>query len=268
MENTEVDKVGKINEFKVYKQSANVFLHCMKRIGYLKEILKNKAIILRYNVENIEYLQLKAMEEIAFPMICFCDIFLTRIKWHMMSYGKYGIGLDKNFCIAQGMNPIHYVNEHSQLVRDLRGTMLKLCQDIDATNEVYCDQLMHNLLYMKPICGPMKIGNNQNKQTLFIDEREWRYIPKIDASKTEMELVLYGDEKVSEKIKLYSDAMKYYKYGWLYLNVDTIKYILVRNDRDVVRMIKYIKKLDSWNEEEKSILISKLIRYDTLKEDM
>lgn len=30
MENIEVDKVGKFNEFKVYKQNANVFLHCMK----------------------------------------------------------------------------------------------------------------------------------------------------------------------------------------------------------------------------------------------
>lgn len=71
------------------KQSANTLFKFMKKIDYLKEIIENSAIIPRYNNEIIEYLKLGVVNEIAFPMICFCDINLTKLKSHSEIYGSF-----------------------------------------------------------------------------------------------------------------------------------------------------------------------------------
>ena len=44
-------------------QSANVFLHCMRKEEYLKTILLNHAFIPRYNIEDISYLQLSGYDK-------------------------------------------------------------------------------------------------------------------------------------------------------------------------------------------------------------
>lgn len=171
MQKLEIEAISR-SKTNIYKQSANVFLHCMKKIKYLKEILENRAIIPRYNVENIGFLNIDGEEEIAFPMICFCDIFLGKLKSHMSVYGEYGIGLDKNFGIYNGFEPINYVNTDSKLIKNLRNTMRYLYNNYDGSvDDIYIEQLMHNLLYIKPIYGKMKVCDNIYRNVLFADER-------------------------------------------------------------------------------------------------
>ena len=90
--------------------SANILCNYMTRIEYLKEAIRNMAFIPRYVEENLEYLNVQDLHTIAFPMTCFCDIPLTKVKNHMEVYGEYGVAIKKKVCIERDVQPILYLN--------------------------------------------------------------------------------------------------------------------------------------------------------------
>ena len=61
-----------------YAQSANTLFHFMTKPEYLESILRRKAIIPRYCVETIDYLNIyngtHSFNEAAILQKCFCDI--------------------------------------------------------------------------------------------------------------------------------------------------------------------------------------------------
>ena len=72
--------------------SSNVLCNYMKEQSYLDLILKNRAIIPRYVIEPVKYLAIDGLDQICFPMTCFCDIPFSKVSVHMSRYGEYGIG--------------------------------------------------------------------------------------------------------------------------------------------------------------------------------
>ena len=98
-------------------QSANTLFHFEKKSEYLFSIIEKMAIVPRYCVEDIDYLDI-GIEEIAYPMLCFCDINLHKIQEHMNFYGQYGIAFSKQWGISRGIQPIQYVNPNSILRHD------------------------------------------------------------------------------------------------------------------------------------------------------
>ncbi|NOS83521.1 MAG: hypothetical protein HOP31_00140 [Ignavibacteria bacterium] len=46
-------------------------------------------------------------------VVCFCDIPFKNIDEHIIQYGKYGIGLSKEWCKKQGVTPLRYFHEHT-----------------------------------------------------------------------------------------------------------------------------------------------------------
>ena len=61
-----------------YTQSANTLFHFMKKQEYLNSILRRRAIIPRYCIETIDYLNIRngtrLFNEVAILQKCFCDI--------------------------------------------------------------------------------------------------------------------------------------------------------------------------------------------------
>lgn len=74
-----VDKQPFNNMYIKPKQSANALFNFMRKLEYLKIILKNSAVIPRYFEEDINYLGLD-VGKISIPVTCFCDINLQRIR--------------------------------------------------------------------------------------------------------------------------------------------------------------------------------------------
>lgn len=102
------------------EQSANALFTCMRNIRFLKDILKRKKIYPRYYKEDIEYLHLPGLSGIAYPMKCFCDIFLNKLEKHMDKYGEYGIALTKEWGLTNKIQPIQYINENSFLYTSIQ----------------------------------------------------------------------------------------------------------------------------------------------------
>lgn len=254
---------------KIYRQSANVFFHCMKKLAHLKQIFERKAILPRYNVEIIDFLNIPDCREIAFPMICFCDIFLKLLSPHMKNYGDYVIGLDKDFGIQNGFEPIQYINNKSEVAKKLQSVMNYLSANADeesAGEAIYSDQIISSLLYIKPLYGLMRLGDNISDNRLFTDEREWRFIP--DMTDSELDKLMPAKKLVQANLNLYSEAMTKYEKGWLKIDLDAVKYIIVKNDDEIDDMISFIKTLDNWKDHEKDRLLTKLLTFDELKKDM
>jgi len=55
----------------------------------------------------------------AIPMVCFCDIPLSQLVSHIDTYGKYGLGMSKEWGIKKGLNPVIYFNKNSLLAKRL-----------------------------------------------------------------------------------------------------------------------------------------------------
>ena len=85
-----------IERYSAPKQSTNTLFRFFKRPEYLFEALRRRAMIPRSYGENVDYLNI-GFHQIAYPMVCFCDITVHCLGDHMSLYGGYGIAFSKEW---------------------------------------------------------------------------------------------------------------------------------------------------------------------------
>lgn len=250
------------------KQSANVLFKFVTRIDYLKDTIRNKAIIPRYYEEMIDYIKLEDHKKIAFPMSCFCDIHLNKLVEHMSFYGSYGIGINKIWGIHNGIQPIQYINTESSLISDYKIVFLKSLSNEDSIPivEEYSNYLLTNLLFMKPLEGKM-FRNDRYENRNFHDEREWRYIPNMNDIETELPLIIPPYNMNPQAYSAYSEGIKQCRELWLKFDYTDIKYLIVENDKERIELIRFIKNEIDEEDNKKYELISKILVFNELKED-
>lgn len=205
-----------ISEYNDYIQSANTLFHFMKKSTYLIDILKKRAIIPRFCIENIEYLDIKNKEGNSFHQIgvlqkCFCDIpfhnltatfnvdgigtnfqeltesekkELTYNRSHPDYYGQYAIAFSKIWGEQNNLQPVQYITKNSSYIKTLVQSLTYALNE-DNIADFYVNDLINRLCYIKPLHGPMnRILERKDKPSItikliknFHDEREWRYVP-------------------------------------------------------------------------------------------
>lgn len=202
-----------------YAQSANTLFHFMKKSEYLKSILLKKAIVPRYCIENIEYLNIHigdiSFKEVAILQKCFCDIpfhklaenfelngvgevynslnedeklNLKKNNTHPDYYGKFAIAFSKSWGESKNLQPIHYLNENSIYTVEFT-KLLNSFLGVDNIPEEYVNVILNRLSFIKPLRGIMKrtIKRNNSENVSveiyknFHDEKEWRYVPNPTA---------------------------------------------------------------------------------------
>lgn len=115
-ETKELNAVPQLGAEIQWRNSANALCNYMKRFEYLQMILEKQAIIPRYVIEPLGYLRITGVEQLAFPMTCFCDIPLSKVAGHMSKYGRYGIAFNKATVMNKfRLQPIHYINSNFAL---------------------------------------------------------------------------------------------------------------------------------------------------------
>ena len=199
-----------------WNNSSNVLCNYMKKPEYLYLILKNSAIIPRYVMEPLDYLDLGDFKKICFPMTCFCDIPFSKVSTHMSRYGKYGIGLDKAAVLDKyRIQPIHYINEKSPLADDFKEAFqVAVKEKLSETAKRLADYLASTLMYMKPIWGWELNENSDMIQRVYQDECEWRYIPS-DSFPKELHLILSQNETTEKGKEKYSNVLERHDECWL-----------------------------------------------------
>ncbi len=252
-----------ICETLTWHNSANILCNYMRKAEYLYKAIKNLALMPRYFEEKMDYLNVGGFTSIAFPMICFCDIPLSKVASHMSEYGSYGIALKKHKFINKDIQPISYLNTNSRLCNDFTEALQKLfgSERIPKEWEIIPNAILSQLLYTKPISGIMKRVGYRSQKMLFQDECEWRYIPENLGDYPLFIPVEYLNDK---GIKKYSDALNKRKETWLRFDVKDIEYIIVPDEREAGNLIDFIIKMRGlkgvhiWNKTEKSEILSKI----------
>ena len=297
-----------------YAQSANTIFNFMKKSSYLKEILQKKAIIPRYCKENFEYLNIHN-EDIFFPEAfvlqkCFCDIPLHKLTesfnlnpvgenyqrlstnekkkiknnyTHTDFYGEYGIAFSKGWAEKNDLQPIHYLNEQSQYTKNF-AEMIGNVMDAADISDLYVDDILDRLCFIKPLRGIMKRKNEKETgdkieiefQKNFHDEKEWRYVPSKEVTKTvNIERVIANSYLLEENIDINQklNTLQYEKI-WLHYDYKDIRYIIVPDASARIEIINTIIDIprEKFNSEtdimiQKYILISRIMVLEEIRKD-
>lgn len=239
-------------------QSANTLFRFFEKSDYLYSTLKNKALIPRFYPENVDYLSI-GCHQIAYPMVCFCDINIHRLGNHLATYGGYGIAFSKNWGIHQGIQPLQYVNKHSILCKDFSTAFTSAMQTEQTIPAI--DYLLTQMFYLKPIEGTMpKNGKEISKN--FTDECEWRFIP--DVSKIDLPQAVSDDEIAS--IGVLNQTIADNECCWLKFSPSDIKYIILKNEDDFREICRIIDEITD-DEAVRRKLISQVLIWENVKED-
>jgi hypothetical protein len=258
--------------------SAKSLFHFTSKPEYLISILEN-GFFPRYSLEDSKF---KYSPSCAIPMVCFCDLPLSDVSDHIGFYGNYGLGLKKEWAIDNGINPVLYLSNVSQLSKCLeiigrntvgvyanfqRALIDGLASDdqINAFINEYGKYAMEIEDYIKPIEGKMyKDGKEINKY--FYDEREWRYIPQIE---TDYQNYRLSKEDYHNSIKLAQANAQLSKKCNLKFKIDDIKYIILSSENDVYSTIEAINEIYAKESlKSKSTLCSRILTVNQIKEDI
>jgi len=156
---------------------------------YLKSIL-TEGFLPSYCLENFDTFKflsggrLPGSFEMAVPMVCFCDIPLSKVKAHMTQYGHYGIGLKKDWGLTSGIAPLIYASKDSATTRVIDSSLKYCLSHPDFIRDAGIFSQFNNLLrlvrFSKPYQGPFfRRGKYLKVPVTFYNEREWRYVPEI-----------------------------------------------------------------------------------------
>lgn len=187
---------------------SSTLFHFTPRMEYLKSIIEHgffprycqedRSWLKKLNLTNGKYEQII---DALYPMICFCDIPLSKIHNHIEFYGAYGVGISKKWGIANNLNPVWYISRQINAFPILFSKSIEAYQNLNRTNEIKHQNnlddiinedlneirnfLVRTLIFVKPISGQMK-----NKEKAFDEESEWRYVPPIDDIQKYNQIVL------------------------------------------------------------------------------
>ena len=143
--NEQRNKVPKHIPSKVHPDTLFTF---MTDFGFLLGCLEHKMLSPRYCEEDVRYLNLRRVKSLAYPMKCFCDISLKKLKVHMDWYGDYGIAFKKEWGMRHNIQPVHYLNEESDLRKDITEVLKAALNEEKAgskTHEMLKNYLLHEL---------------------------------------------------------------------------------------------------------------------------
>ena len=153
---------------------STTLFHFTKSLDVLKNILKT-GFIPRYCLEDINWAGFGDDDFVAFPIVCFCDIPLSRITDHVQFYGKFGIGMKQSWAIANGLNPIIYVSQTGHLAQLFKkaAEAARIAQEAKA-DATFGDNIRSIIGFTKPLTGTVMV-QGQPVSKAFFQESEWRY---------------------------------------------------------------------------------------------
>lgn len=242
---------------------SHTLFHFTKSRETLKRIL-NDGLWPQYCLEDVSWLGYEGHEYIAYPMVCFCDIPLSRISEHVGFYGEFGIGLTREWAELNGLNPVLYVARDNNVTASFRelNQHANLAAS-DANRDALKVTTRYLLAHSKPSAGRMVVGGELIEK-LFYQESEWRYVPKEE--KIEAYLKKANFDNIIEREEANNKTKEHCT---IRFNPRDIKYIFVKTDADIPDIINFIQSgFDGCLAVDQKILMSRVVSLESLRVDL
>lgn len=172
----------------------------------------------------------------AYAMVSFCDIPLSEIKKHLDSYGYYGIGLSKDWAKREGLNPVLYIDNESNIGKRLIDQAKRILQA--KLDTVWKEDFVDLMCYTKNYSGDLIRAAGTVNNYKFYDEREWRFVPskvQLNGVKVGMGVKAYLEDKATHNEKLKDVILKF--------EPQDISYIIVKKEEEIIDIIKHLRDI-------------------------
>lgn len=241
--------------------STNSIIHYTDSLETLKLILK-EGFKIKYCSESLKLES--SGSDAAHPMISFCDIPLSDSMQHFDAYGKYGIGLSKDWAIKNGVNPVLYIDKNSLFAQSLHELIKQRRKNNTNLTEEQQSLILRIKAYAKNYSGTLKRKSVDNPNYRFYDEREWRLIPKAeDINNASFSIAL--DSYNSDKDKYNSEIAN----CRITFDSKDISYIIVDHTKEIPKIINFLRNeyADRCTAAQLDILFSKICSTEQIKAD-
>lgn len=211
--------------------STNSIIHYTDSYSNLISIL-TEGFRIKYCLEKLNLRD--DFSEAAHPMISFCDIPLSGSMQHFDAYGKYGIGLSKEWASKNGINPVIYIDHNSLFAKSI----LELINDTRFSDMVLREKekIYQIKSYAKNYSGPLKRRSVDDAEYKFYDEREWRLVPTHDNFYHAI-FCLNPDTYLDEKDK-FNDLFSGIRVTF---SPEDISYIIVKDNDEIPEVTKFLR---------------------------
>lgn len=241
---------------------SDTLFHFTKSLNKLTEILKH-GFWPRYCLEDVQWLGLSE-EYVAFPMVCLCDIPISRISEHVDFYGSFGIGLSKEWGIKNNLNPVMYFAGDNPVHAALESlaVMIRALSD-EESKQKGIRNLRYIIAYSKPMSGRMIVSDVPVTKD-FYQESEWRFVPSDDNIK---DFLIYNEFKDMEQLDSFNNETKAFC-ELKFLPTD-VRYIFVPADSDIPPVINFLQtELEEFPSDELKVLMSRVISLERIQLDL
>ena len=247
--------------------SSSTLFHFTNKMRHLVDILTNE-FYPHYSLEDLGRIQdaqvSSASAMFAFPLVAFCDIPLSQASVHMSTYGRYAIGLTKEWGMRMRIAPVVYCYPDSPASRSI-ATLLRLTagEGKGRPNELVAGQFGYLSAFLKPYEGPSRRRGKQQARVRFYDEREWRYVPS-GVSLPVLSQEEYLDPATLKRANQEARTL----FSPLSFEPSDIRYIVVRRESEILPMIRSIEQAKGkYDEDTVKVLASRIISTQSIRRD-
>jgi len=234
--------------------STNSIIHYTNSLETLKLILE-QGFKIKYCYEK---LQLGiGFSNTAHPMVSFCDIPLSNVKQHMEKYGKYGVGLTKDWAFKNRINPVLYIDRHSSIAEVVH-ELIKSKEQVERIQRLKS--------CTKNYAGKVERENISEEEYRFYDEREWRFIPTREDEKFAeyRSAISISKDSYDKNRDRYNKQISNYRVKF---EPDDISYIIVQSTSEITEIITFLRRKYMCTGSQLDILLSKVCSTEQIEAD-
>ncbi len=253
--------------------STNGVFHYTSTIKNLISILSNgfypsycKEIMI-YGKKRYDY---------AVPMVSFCDIPLSEINDHIAKYGSFAIGLSREWAKENMLNPVIYIEKNSSLGKGLNSTLDYIFKDwherLDDSEFDRFYELAYkgslNVIYSSKNYEGRLVREGKDKNYIFYNEREWRYIPQIEYKDITTYKDIFWEDEFEELAKIFNTKPHFSDYG-IEFKAKDIKYIILPDDSNVNDFFDKLEKMNHLfdNADDYKLILTRILTLKQIQED-
>jgi len=213
--------------------------------------------------------------ELGVPMVSFCDLKLSELgKFIEDDYGKYAIGLTKEWANRNNLSPVMYISRHATLTDNFIDGIdgfyrylnsLHNMEQIREATENY-QNILNIYRYIKNYDGELHRTNfPSNLNYRFADDREWRYVPNI-ATAGIRPFVPITNIRTSAQKQAMNETIRHLT---LHFEPEDIQYLIVERDDEIIELIDHLEAVKNrFDLQTRRRLASRILTIDQIQKDI